>query len=173
MFADVILLDNFDPNYLVFERAGQLQRNGRAKSVLVPIRESTESQLPNSISHGIAELMARRARLNPWEIVAIPEKEPISLNAAVRIRDRLRHDGVKSVIVVSPGFRSYRSWLVYHAVLDAEGVGVDCVPVFGSRTPRRWTTTWHGIQEVASELLKLQYYACCVLPFQTLRDTPR
>src|ERR1041385_6176123 len=35
--SDAILIENFDPDYLVFERARQLRRAGVAARVLVPI----------------------------------------------------------------------------------------------------------------------------------------
>ena len=48
-------------------------------------------------------------------------------------------------------------------VRDA-GTQLSCVPVFGSTTPQRWTATWHGIQGVVEEFLKLQYYRFYVIP---------
>ena len=97
------------------------------------------------------------------EFIPIQEIEPISLNAAYQIRDFLTKVHLRSVIVVTDGFRSKRSALVYHAVLDPAGINVSCIPVFGQRTPKNWTETWHGIQEVAKQLLKLQYYRFYVL----------
>jgi hypothetical protein len=40
------------------------------------------------------------------------------------------------------------------------------VPVFGTTTPENWTGTWHGIQDVALQFLKLSYYRMYVLPFE-------
>jgi hypothetical protein len=37
------------------------------------------------------------------------------------------------------------------------------VPVFGVNTPKNWTQTWHGIQGVTEQWLKLQYYRFYVL----------
>ena len=93
------------------------------------------------------------------------EPEPISLNAASQIRDYLAREHVKSLILVTPGLRSRRSSLVYHAVLDGLGTQVYCAPVFGQTTPHHWIETWHGVQEVTLEFLKLQYYRFYVLPF--------
>ena len=69
--------------------------------------------------------------------------------------------------MVTPGFRSQRSSLVYQAVLAPAGIAVYCVPVFGQKTPANWTETWHGIQEVAEQFLKLQYYRFYVLLTRT------
>src|SRR5262249_33883626 len=82
---------------------------------------------------------------------------------AYQIRDFLTTEHLRSVIVVTPGFRSKRSALVYHAVLDPVGIKVHCVPVFGQMTPAKWAKTWHGIQGVTEQFLKLQYYRFYVL----------
>jgi hypothetical protein len=160
--SDALLLENFDPNYLVFERAAALQKAGIAGRILVPTK-AADSETPNTVSEGIVEVMARVARLQEVEIIPIREIEPISLNAAKQIRHFLTVQHLKSVIVVSPGFRSRRSSLVYNAVLTPAGVTVGCVPVFGTDSPENWTKTWHGIQDVALQFLKLQYYRFHVL----------
>jgi hypothetical protein len=81
------------------------------------------------------------------------------------VRQRLIDDGIKSVIVITRGFRSRRSLLVYRETLGQGGIEVRCAPVFGQASPEHWTQSWHGIQEVAEEFLKLQYYRFYVMPF--------
>jgi hypothetical protein len=71
--------------------------------------------------------MARVARLQNAEILPIRIFEPISLNAAYQIRDFLTKEHLRSVIVVTGGFRSKRSLLVYHTVLDPAGIKVGCM----------------------------------------------
>ena len=163
--SDAILVENFDPNYLLFERAEALERAGVAPRTLVPVQASRDPEVANPVSKGVAEVMARQARLKDWEIVLIREAEPISLNAAAQIRDHLAGDHIKSLIVVTSGFRSRRSSLVYRAVLGEGGTQIHCAPVFGRTTPERWAETWHGIQQVTEEYVKLQYYRFYVLPF--------
>ena len=163
--SDVMLIENFDRNYLVFERAASLERAGIALRTLVPVEASRDPSVANPVSKGVAEVMARQARLKEWEAVPVREAEPISLNAAVQIRAHLAEDHVRSLIVVTAGLRSMRSSLVYQAVLGNAGTRVYCVPVFGRTSPERWGETWHGIQQVTEEFLKLQYYRFYVLPF--------
>ena len=109
--------------------------------------------------------MARQARLGAWEVLPIREVEPITLNAAAQLRDHLVGERVRSLIVVTQGFRSRRSTLAYRAVLGPAGIQVRCVPVFGLKTPESWTETWHGVQGVSrGAFVKLQYYRFYVLP---------
>jgi hypothetical protein len=157
--GDVLLLENFDPDYLLFERAATLQREGRAVRVLVPTRTaSTDSSEANRVARGIAELMAELARVRNLEIVPIHEIEPYSLNAARQVRDSLVRGHVRSVLVLAPAFRSRRSSLIYQAVLGPAGIHVHCLAVWGQHTPDNWTASWHGIQVVAEQFIKLQFY---------------
>ena len=173
--SDLILIENFDPNYPLFERAAALQKDRIAPRALVPVQAwPQDSGMPNYISQAIAEVMARHARVAAWEILPITEVEPISVNAALQIRQYLLRQNVKSLIVVTGGFRSQRTSLIYRTVLAGHGVQVRCDPVFGRATPERWSNTWHGIQSVAEEFVKLQYYRFYVLPFvQPTRDSRR
>src|SRR5262249_42861973 len=156
--SDLILVDNLAPDYLLFERAAALHKAGFAARVLIPVQVSHESERWNAVAIGIAELMARVAQLQAPEIMPIRAMEPISLNAAYEIRDFLIKEDLRSVIVVTSGFRSKRSSLIYQTVLAPAGITVSCLPVFVGAAPENWSQTWHGIQEVMEQLLKLQFY---------------
>ena len=164
--SDAIVIENFDPHYLLFERAAALKKAGVAPIVLVPVRSEPQPDMLSPVAKGFAEVMARVAWLDDWQIIPIDEREPITLNAAVQIRDDLLRRQVKSVTVVTSGLRSQRAALVNRAVLGDAGVEVRCAPVFGPTYTGRWTDTWHGIQNVTEEFLKLQYYRFYVLPFK-------
>ena len=164
--SDAILIDNFDPDYLLFERATQLRRAGLATRVLVPVSTGSDTSKPNPVALGTAELMASLARLGPFEIVPIRVIEPISLNAARDILHFIEQQRIRSVLVISPLFRSRRSALVYGATLGRAGITVRCEPVRGRRGVETWTESGHGIQDLAEQWLKLQYYRLYVLPFR-------
>jgi len=161
--SDALLLENFDPDYLVYERAEALYGMGIAPRIFVPTTANDESG-PTPVDQGITELLARVARLKTFEVLPIRiSEEPISLNAAIQIRDELLKKQVRSIIVIAPGFRSRRSSLVYRTVLNPAGIRVSCDPVFGLNTPSNWTHTWHGIEGVVEHIAKLNYYRFWVL----------
>jgi hypothetical protein len=162
--SDALLLENFDPDYLVFERASALFRDGVARRafVAVPKGRTDDPEAPNRISAGLAELMAQVAHLPSFQLIPVVEREPITLSVAQQLREPLMREGVRSVTVVSPGFRSRRSVMIY-ATAFAPGITVRCVPVFGLNAPTNWTRRWHGIQEVGLQFLKMQYYRFWVL----------
>jgi hypothetical protein len=162
--SDALFLENFDPSYPLFERAAAVQQARPSTRILVPVQVSgRDPEVANPVSSGIAELMARFARVQNMEVIPIREIEPFTLNAAHQIRDFLIREHLRSVVVVAPAFRSSRSSLVYRAVLEPAGIQVHCVPVFGEHTPENWVATWHGIQIVAEQFIKLQFYRFYVL----------
>jgi len=164
--SDAILVENFDPEYLLFKRAGQLRRAGLAARVLVPIGTDAGTHAPDDVALGMAQVMARIARLGKIEIVPTRGVEPITLNAARDVQSFLEREHIRSVIVVTPLFRCRRSALVYGATLGRAGITVQCEPVQGSHGVGTWTRSWHGIQDVVEQWLKLQYYRLYVLPFR-------
>jgi hypothetical protein len=170
--SDILLIENFDPVYLLFERAEELQRARRMLRVLVPVQASREPGVPNLVSRDFADVMARHARIPAWDTVPIAEIEPITLNAAFQLRDHLVQLQVKSVTVITSGFRSRRSALVYGTVFGRAGILVRCEPVIGAGIAEHWTVSWHEIQTVVEEFFKLQYYRFYVIPFLSRRRPP-
>src|SRR5262245_59598829 len=75
--SDIMLLENFDPNYLVFERAAELKKAGFASRTIVPVEASGEPTVANAIPQGVAEIMARQARIGVLETIPILPTEPI------------------------------------------------------------------------------------------------
>jgi len=162
--SDAILIENFDPGYPLFQSAAALQQKGLAPRIFVPVEALLDTGAENPFARGLADLMAQYARLQDWKAIPFKEIEPISLNAAAQIRDELLADHIRSVIVVTPGSRSRRSALVYRTVLGGAGIRVHCHPVY-LKPPERWADTWHGMQDIAQQFLKLQYYRFYILPF--------
>jgi hypothetical protein len=163
--SDAILIENFDPDYLLFERAAELRRKGLAPRVLVPVREDPSSA-PNLVGLGTAKVMAEVAHLDAMDVVPYREVEPISLNAAYDVVKFLRQQQLRSVIIVAPNFRSKRSSLIYAATLGQAGIAVTCEPVGAVIGIDSWTASLHGIQNVVEQWAKLQYYRLYVLPFR-------
>ncbi len=155
--SDALFVDNLDPDYLVFERTTSLYTAGVAPRIIVTVPANSGGEV-KAVSKGIAEVMAGIAHLPTMELLAVQETEPITLNAARQVRAYLVSQHLKSLIVVTSGFRSARSADVFRAVLEPAGISVSCVPVFGLKTTRNWSESMHGIQEVGLQTLKFVYY---------------
>jgi len=170
--SDAIIVENLDANYMAFKRAAGLRRAGFASRVLVPIPTEPGSSEPSAVGLGTAEVMANVARLDAIETIPMRTVEPISLNAARDVLRFVERERIRSVIVVSPLFRSRRSALVYGATLGRAGITVRCEPVEETPNVNTWTLTWHGVQDVVEQWVKLQYYRLYVLPFRLGAEGP-
>jgi hypothetical protein len=161
--SDAIVIENYDPDYLSFETAAGLLEKGFAPRVFVPATSFRDPSRPGNVSKGIVDLMCRLARIPSPEIIPVRHDEPITLGVAVQIAAVLKREGIRSVIVVAPKFRSRRTYLTYSAVLEDSGIQLRCFPARAVRDTSNWWTTGHGIQEVTLELLKLGWYRFHVL----------
>jgi hypothetical protein len=161
--SDAILVENFDAEYLVFERAAALKKSGAASRVFVPVSASPDFDHPDSSSIGVVDVYAQVARLTNLTPIRTRVTEPITLNVASDVRDFLLREHIRSVIFVTSGFRSQRSVLVYDKVFTPAGIRFGCVPVFGLITPQNWMKSWHGIQDVVLQTGKILYYQLYVL----------
>ena len=164
--SDAILVETFDFDYLHFERAADLRRAGLAARVLVPLQADPATREPKAITVAVTELMAARSGLGTFEIVPVRDVEPITLNATRDVQRFLEHEHIRSLIVVTSLLRSRRSALVYAATLGAAGITVRYQTVPAEFDLNTWARSWHGIQDVLQQWIKLQYYRLYVLPIR-------
>lgn len=160
--SDAILIDNLDHNYLLFEKAQALVNSGMANRVFVLVSADRSGKRAGKVDAGFVEVMAKVAWLREYELIPFQQKEPITLNAALQTAEFLDSQPINSILLITPDFRSKRSFSTFRSVFEPRGMILSCVPVFGTRTPTNWTKTWHGIQEVGLQFLKLWYYRLVV-----------
>lgn len=161
---DLILIDNLDSDYLLFEKAADMKRRGTCNRVLIPVMAAgQDTEKPCLVALGIADLMIRLTRLEGVEIFPITEAEPITLNMARQVGDYLKGGDVRTVLILTPGFKSRRIHLIFSKVLGKAGIETYCLPVWGSHRPANWASSCHGIQEVFLQYAKLAYYRLWVL----------
>ena len=165
MPAEVILVDPLETHYIIFDRAARLYGRGFGSRFIAPVvTPGAGPQNPgDQVAIDIANLLARTAGIHDPEVITIRDEEPITLNAAIQIRDYLLDHRIGSAVMVTTCFRSQRTFEVYHSVFEPCGLRFSCEPVCGDRSPENWTSSLHGLQEVALELWKLWYYRLWVL----------
>jgi len=162
--SDVVVVENYDQEYLLFEAASRLLRTGVSGRLIVPTSIFRDSTIPGAVYQGFSEVMLRVARIEHAEILPVSHQEPVTLTVARQVADKLQHQGVRSVIVVSSGFRSRRTFEVYRKVLAPLDIRLTCMAARCSRTPENWWHSNHGVQQVFLEIVKLYYYRLFVLP---------
>jgi hypothetical protein len=77
------------------------------------------------------ELLARVARLPEPRTSSVRKVEPVSLNVAYQVRTALVDQNVRSLTLVTPGFRSRRFYLFTGGYSVRLGIATFCVPVCG------------------------------------------
>lgn len=160
----IIIIESLDSNYLLFEKARNLKRDGANARVLVPVAAAgNDPEKPGQVAQGIADVMIRVAHLDGVEIFPFRAIEPITLNLARQVCDYLRGGKARTVLILTSGFKSRRVHLIFSSVLSKAGIETYCLPVWGAHRPENWAETWHGIQEVFLQLVKLGYYRLWVL----------
>lgn len=161
---DLILVDNLDLDYQLFETAARLNQSGVGRAVLIPVFTSRQdSATPEEFSLEIVKAMCRVAHLESAQVIPITAIEPITLNAARQVGDFLKGTETGRVLLLTSGFKSRRLHLIFSKVLGELGIETYCLPVWGSQRPETWASTWHGIQEVLLQYAKLLYYRLWVL----------
>ena len=93
-------------------------------------------------------------------IIVTSFRHPVTFTSAKEVMEVLAGEGVRKVILISPGFHTRRSYLVYqslgeplqiriypHASFDGHNHGLD-----------RWWTQYHGVHDFVEQGLKLAYY---------------
>jgi hypothetical protein len=159
--ADAVVIDNVQPNYLLFERAQRIQADGLARLVLLPIPAVLQDGTPSDVYVGFMEVMCRIARVAECTPFTAPGYEPISLTVAEGVARESQLRGVRSILLVSSKLRSRRTEAIFKQVLDRRGVRVLCQPVAGTYSTRDWFKTTHGVQDFVLQFGKLWYYRLC------------
>ena len=154
--VDLIVVEDFNESYWLYRRTANLRAQGLSDRVLV-LKSRFE------LRGELTGLLAEEAELTDYQRLESGEGEPIALGAAQALRDYLDGSRVDSILVVTMGFRSRRTHLIYTSVFEPLGIRVLCNPVLGPRRPDTWWHSWHGVQEIALEFLKLQYYRFWIL----------
>lgn len=161
---DLILIDNLDTNLQLFEMAAHLRARSIGKWVLVPIAAAAQDpEKPSLLAREMAHVMVNMAQLDPVIFLPVKGGEPITLNVARDVGDFLKGIKVRKVLLLTSGFKSKRIHLIFCKVLSEIGIDTYCLPVWGACRPETWTSSWHGIQEVFLQHLKLAYYRLWVL----------
>lgn len=161
---DLILIDNLDTEYFLFKKAADFQQQGSGAGVLIPVCAwAQDPGKPAPVARETAEIMIRMAGVKSAELLVIQGSEPITLNTARQVGDFLKGTNVKTILILTSGFKSKRLHLIFDRVLSELGIHAYCLPVWGAHRPETWAATWHGIQEVFLQHIKLAYYRAVIL----------
>ena len=164
--ADVVVLEGSE--YVdrdLLARAANMVSLGKARRMVVVLHQTSSCEFLSADLN--ATLSVARKALDGLgldetncRVIITSSHHPVTLTAATEVMKILSGEGVRSVILVSPGFHARRSWLVYqsigepfrikiypHASFDGHNHGLD-----------KWWTQYHGVSDFIEQVLKLTYY---------------
>jgi hypothetical protein len=164
--ADIVVLEGIDHiERELLARAAGMVSSGKARRLIVVLTRRAAGETPSANPE--APLLVVQQALGDLgqdetlcKIVWAPFQHPATLTSAKTAMEVLAEEGVRSVILISPGFHARRSYLVYqslgeplqirihpHASFDGHNHGLD-----------RWWTQYHGVHDFVEQGLKLAYY---------------
>ena len=163
--ADIVVLEGVDQieRDLVAKAAGMVS-SGKARRMAVVLNRVPEDNPSVEIEAPLSVVQKALGGLGlddtSCRIIVTSFRHPVTLTSAKEVMEVLAGEGVRKVILVSPGFHTRRSYLVYqslgetlhiriypHASFDGHNHGLD-----------KWWTQWHGVHDFVEQSIKLVYY---------------
>ncbi len=164
--ADAVVLEGTEhiQRETVARVAGMVS-SGKARRMVVVLTRKEPGDVPSTdleAPHSVVQEALDRLGLDEKasRVIVTSFRHPVTLTSAREAMEVLAGEGIRSAILVSPGFHTRRSYLVYqsigeplqirifpHASFDGHNHGLD-----------RWWTQYHGVHDFVEQGLKLAYY---------------
>ena len=162
--ADVVILEGSETVETGAVAKGMnLLSSGRAGRMIVVIHQVPEKKKPFAIPEDYPnlikkELKALGLREEQFRVLVTPIHHPITLTEAKLVLQTLSGEGVKGGILLSKGFHTRRSSLVYRQVGIPLQIEIMPSPYFNEYELDRWWAYVPGRRDFLSEFSKLVYY---------------
>lgn len=162
--ADVAILEGGDGLETgAVKIAVDLLSSGRASCMVVVLHRLSENKKQFALDEDYSDLVKKRLKTSglsekQFMVVVTPVHHPITLTEATIVLKALSKEGVKNALLLSNGFHTRRSLLVYRYV--GRPLGIDIIPLayFNDFQLDNWWRHEEGLREFVSELFKLVYY---------------
>ncbi len=140
-----------------------LLSSGKAASMIVVIHQFSEKRNPFAIHEGYPNLVKRELKAlglkeEQFRVMVTPVHHPITLTEARLVLEALSKEGVKSGILLSSGFHTRRSFMVYQHVGIPLKIRIIPSAYFNEYHLDRWWIYDPGMRDFISEFFKLGYY---------------
>ena len=137
--------------------------SGRAARLIVVVHRISEKAksfgLPEDYPRRVKnELKGLGLKEEQYEVIVTPAHHPITLTEAEWILGALSKEGVRSAILLSNGFHTRRSFLVYRQVAIPLKIKIIPAAYFNEYQLDRWWVQDLGMHDFLAELFKLAYY---------------
>lgn len=141
----------------------ELLASGKAKRMVVILHNIAPHHRPFAFNEDYPssvrrELQSLGLKDSQFTVIVTHIHEPITFVSAQGAMEVLSRDGIKSAILVSPGFHMRRSYLVYQYLSNPFNIKIYPVTCFESYDLNNWWNQDKGPRDFLSELQKLVFY---------------
>ncbi len=162
--ADVAILEGteFIDRSMVMSGMNLLS-SGKVKRIIVVLHRIAPSHRPFAFNEDYPHLVKKQMEAlglkeRDFRIIVTHIHDPITLTAARGAMETISKEDVKSAILLSPGFHTRRSYLVYQHLSIPFQIKIFPSACFNSYQLDHWWSQEGGLRDFAEELLKLAYY---------------
>ena len=162
--ADVAILEGTDfiSTGMVMS-GGNLILSGRVKRLVIVLQNIAPTDRPYGIKGNYTELIRKELEILglkevEFKVIAVPIRNPITLNEARVILQGLSRENVKSAILLSTGFHTRRSYLVYQHIGLPLKIKIFPYAYFPTYNLSDWRVKSSGVRDFEVEVAKLFYY---------------
>lgn len=162
--ADVVILEGTEFIEITKVHKGlEILSSGRAKRMVLVLHQIRQTYRPFAITENYPssvqkELQRLGLKESDFSIIVAPLRDPITLMTARFVIDRLSREGVKEAILVSSGFHTRRSYLVYQHIAAPRNIKIYPLACHDSYPLTNWWNEGHGARHFFEELQKLAAY---------------
>lgn len=162
--ADVVILEGSETAETGAVAKGMdLLSSGKAARIIVVIHQVPEKKKAFAIHESYPDLIKKDLKrlglgVEQFEVLVTPVHHPITLTEARLVLQTLSKEGVRRGILLSNGFHTRRSSLVYRHVGIPLQIKIFPSPYFNEYELDHWWVHDLGIRDFISEFFKLVYY---------------
>jgi hypothetical protein len=162
--ADVVILEGtqFIERGIV-KKGLHLLASGEARRMIIVLHRISPDHRPFAYNDDYSSSVRLELRKNglkdsAFKIIETRIQDPITLTSARGALEILSSDGVKTGLLLSPGFHLRRSFLVYQHLSMPLNIKIYPIACFDDYGPDDWWYESKGIRDFFSEFSKLMYY---------------
>ena len=162
--ADVAILEGEEgPETGAVNIGISLLSSGRVSRIVVVLHRLSKNKKQFALEEDYPDLLKKRLKASGlsekrFTVMVTPVHHPITLTEATIVLGALSKEGIKNALLLSNGFHTRRSFLVYQYVGRPHAINIIPVAYFNDYQPDDWWLHEEGLREFTSELFKLVYY---------------
>ena len=162
--ADIVILDGTEfIGRGEVSKGMQLLSSGKVRRMAIVLHRIAPNHRPFAINEDYSSSVRRELQRlglkdSTFAVIETPIRNPITLTSAKGALQSISGDGVKSAILVSPGFHLRRSYLVYQHLSVPLNIKIYPVACFDRYRVNNWWRDGNGTRDFFEEVQKLVFY---------------